>query len=408
MPGSAKRYQRNEHPTMAETSTGKASNTDQPESASVDSLNAFQNTIPDALISVDAAGVVLEWSLSAEELFGWKANEIVGHNQTVLQLPEGYGRGSSGGLPIFIRSCRKQGAPGRANYLAINSKGEEFPVEISASRKGSTEHPECNQLLIRDIRPRLVVEERMMQAAKMEAIGELVSGLAHDFNNILGIIHGSLETLELRIKDSTQRELVQLATLAAERGRDITRTLQAVARRRPQKAERVSLNQALMALQPLLKQSAMRSIDVAVVAEAAESSVMIDPGGFNNAILNFVINARDATPNGGQILVYTQNISIKANDPVESVDLAPGNYIVVGVDDNGTGMPPEVAARAMEPFFTTKSKNEGTGLGLSMAYAFARQSNGALRIRSTPGKGTSIHLFLPLQPEQSIADAEQP
>jgi signal transduction histidine kinase len=124
--------------------------------------------------------------------------------------------------------------------------------------------------------------------------------------------------------------------------------------------------------------------------------------------LNFVINARDATPNGGLILVYTQNISIKANDPVESVDLAPGNYIVVGVDDNGTGMPAEVAARAMEPFFTTKSKNEGTGLGLSMAYAFARQSNGALRIRSTPGKGTSIHLFLPLQPEQPMADVEQP
>ena len=408
MPGSAKRHHRNEHPTMAETSTGKASNTDQPESASVDSFNAFQNAIPNALISVDAAGVVLEWSLSAQELFGWKADQIIGHNQTALQLPEGYGRASSGGLPVFIRSCRKQGAPGTSNYLAINSNGEEFPVEISASRRSSTEHPECNQLLIRDIRARLVVEERMMQAAKMEAIGELVSGLAHDFNNILGIIHGSLETLELRIKDSTQRELVQLATLATERGKDITRTLQAVARRRPQKAERVSLNQALMALQPLLKQSAMRSIDVAVVAEAAESSVMIDPGGFNNAILNFVINARDATPNGGLILVYTQNISIKANAPVESVDLAPGNYIVVGVDDNGTGMPPEVAARAMEPFFTTKSKNEGTGLGLSMAYAFARQSNGALRIRSTPGKGTSIHLFLPLQPEQSIADAEQP
>ncbi len=115
---------------------------------------------------------------------------------------------------------------------------------------------------------------------------------------------------------------------------------------------------------------------------------MIDPGGFNNAILNFVINARDAAPNGGILNSgVTPKISpSRQTDPVESVDLAPGNYIVVGVDDNGTGMPPEVAARAMEPFFTTKSKNEGTGLGLSMAYAFARQSNGALRIRSTPGK----------------------
>jgi PAS domain S-box-containing protein len=393
---------------MPNNSIGIAPNANHSASASVDCLNAFQNNISDALISVDAAGVVLEWSLTAQELFGWKTDEIVGHTHTELQLPEDYGRASVVGLPIFIRICHDKGVPGTANFLAINSNGEEFPVEISASRRGSTGCPECYQIQIRDIRPRMVVEARMMQAAKMEAIGELVSGLAHDFNNILGIIHGSLETLELRIKDSTQRELVQLATLAAERGKDITRTLQAVARRRPQKAELVSINQALMALQPLLKQSAMRSIEVAVVAEAAESNVMIDPGGFNNAILNFVINARDATPNGGLILVYTQNISIKANDPVESVDLIPGNYIVVGVDDNGTGMPAEIAARAMEPFFTTKSKNEGTGLGLSMAYAFARQSNGALRIQSTPGKGTSIHLFLPLQPEQPMAEAEQP
>lgn len=383
---------------MFATSTEKAPIANQSESVRIDSLSAFQNAIPDALISVDAAGVVLEWSLSAEELFGWKAAEIVGQKHTELQLPEDYGRSSSAGLPVFVRTSQKQGVSGTANFLAINSDGEEFPVEISAIKRGATGNPERHQLQIRDIRPRMIVEARMMQAAKMEAIGELVSGLAHDFNNILGIIHGSLETLELKIKDSTQRELVQLATLAAERGKDITRTLQAVARRRPQKAELISLNQALMALQPLLKQSAMRSIEVAVVAEAAVSNVMIDPGGFNNAVLNFVINARDATPNGGMILVYTQNISIKANDPVESVDLAPGNYIVVGVDDNGTGMPADVAERAIEPFFTTKSKNEGTGLGLSMAYAFARQSNGALRIRSTPGKGTSIHLFLPVHP----------
>jgi PAS domain S-box-containing protein len=394
---------------MAEYSTEKVPDAYPSVSPSVDTSNAFQNTIPDAFVTVDAAGVVLEWNPGAQALLGWQAAEIVGFKPTELHLPLDYRSPSSPGLPIFIRSSpTKQGGRGTVNYLAINANGEEFPVEISASREGSTGKAECNRFQIRDLRPRMVVEARMMQAAKMEAIGQLVSGLAHDFNNILGIIHGSLETLGLRITDATQRELVQLATLATERGKDITRTLQAIARRRPQKAEQVSLNQALMSLLPLLKQSATRSIDIAVVAEAAESNVMIDPGGFNNAILNFVINARDASPNGGLILVYTQNIAIRANDPVESVDLAPGNYIVVGVDDNGMGMPADIAARAMEPFFTTKSKNEGTGLGLSMAYAFARQSNGALRIQSTPGKGTSIHLFLPLQPAQPTAEAEQP
>jgi signal transduction histidine kinase len=139
-----------------------------------------------------------------------------------------------------------------------------------------------------------------------------------------------------------------------------------------------------------------------VIAEAARPEVTIDVGAFNSVMLNFVINARDAMPQGGVAMLYTQNINIRADDPVESIDLEPGEYVVIGIDDTGTGMPPEVLARAMEPFYTTKPKGKGTGLGLAMAYAFARQSGGALRIRSTPGKGTNIHLFIPLLREAGL------
>lgn len=365
-------------------------------------VSAFLNTTSVAYLAVDSEGLVVEWSPLAQELFGWKAEDIVGRDYSEFPLPDAYCRARCVGLPAFIRKSQESDLLSVVHYLAINSEGEEFPVEIRSNFGAEVKARRRIRLFISDLRPRLLVEERMIQAAKMEAIGELVSGLAHDFNNILGVIRGSLETLELRIKDPLQRELIQLADGAAERGREITRAMLAVARREPQREDFLSINQALLNLQPLLKQSATRSLSISIMAEAAKCEVKIDRNAFDNAMLNFVINARDAMPDGGIIFVYTQNVSVRRGDPIESVDLAPGDYIVVGVDDNGSGMPAEVLARAMEPFFTTKPKNKGTGLGLSMAYALARQSHGALRIRSALGKGTSIHLFIPLVVAQTI------
>lgn len=370
------------------------------------SVRALLNTIPGAYMAVDKVGVVVEWSARAEELFGWKAEEIIGHHRAALNLPASYGSQCIAGLPLFIRQERETDLIGVPHYVAINVEGEEFPVEIRSNFGPTLESQTLFRLQIFDLRPRMLVEDRMLQAAKMESIGELVSGLAHDFNNILGVICGSLETLELRVTDPIQRELIELADGAAERGREITRAMLDVARRQPQMQELVSLNEALKRLQPLLKQTANHEIVVSVLAEAGRSDVKIDRSAFDNAILNFVINSRDAMPDGGVVIVYTQNVTVHPGDPIESVDLAPGDYVVVGVDDNGSGMAPEVLARAMEPFFTTKGKSKGTGLGLSMAYALARQSRGALRIRSSQEKGTSIHLFLPLVATEPLRNME--
>ena len=362
-------------------------------------------SLPDAYLAIDGAGSVLEWSPRATVMFGWSDSEVIGRSAAELLLPESYQRKHQVGLPAFVRLVGPCGANGSIQHLAINAAGEEFSVELSSVLASNTGTAKRFLVLVKNISHRLIAEERLAQAAKMEAIGQLVSGLAHDFNNILGIIMGGLETLEIRLKDPTNQELVKLAILAAERGNEVTRAMQAVARRRPAKQECVDINAALRELQPLLQQSAARTVEVIVIAEASRSKATIDVGALNNVMLNFVINARDAMPQGGVAMLYTQNIKISADDPVESIDLKPGEYLVLGIDDTGTGMTPEVLARAMEPFYTTKPKGKGTGLGLAMAYAFARQSGGALRIRSTPGKGTNIHLFIPVLRDVALSDS---
>ncbi len=391
-------------PPLPRATTNATSNAGLPIASHSDDVGMEANvyrtllhTLPDAFVAIDDKRRVVEWSPRAVELFGWSFADVAAGSTETLGLPLPYQKSADAELPIFVRlASPARGRRAFSQYLAINAEGTEFPVElcaINAPHQGS--ESASHFFLIKDIRHRLVAEERIAQAGKMEAIGQMASGLAHDFNNALGIIQGSLETLAMRLKDPLNRELVELAMAATARGTETTRAMQAVARRQPVQQARVDINKVLSDIRLLLTKSLGSGIELTVLPEAAESMVLIDTGALNNVVLNFAINARDAMPSGGMVLVYTQNIAI-ADDPLEAVDLAPGHYVVVGVDDSGTGMPPEVVSRAMEPFFTTKPKGKGTGLGLAMAYAFARQSGGALRIRSTPGKGTNIHLFIPV------------
>ena len=367
---------------------------------------ALLHSLPDAYLAIDGAGCVLEWSPRAAALFGWSASDVVGRSAAELALPESYQRKHQVGLPAFVRLIEGRGNKGPVQHLAINAAGDEFSVELSSVLASDTGAAQRFLVLIKDISHRLIAEERLTQAAKMEAIGQLVSGLAHDFNNILGIIVGSLEILEIQLKAPTNRELVQLAILATKRGNEVTQAMQAVARRRPAKQESVDINASLRELQPLLQQSATRTVDIMVIAEAARSEVMIDVGAFNNVMINFVINARDAMPRGGVAMLYTQNITIRADDLLESIDLEPGEYLVLGIDDNGTGMSPEVLAHAMEPFYTTKPKGKGTGLGLAMAYAFARQSGGG-GWAAHPQHARQGHQYSPFHPSAARHDANR-
>jgi two-component system NtrC family sensor kinase len=232
----------------------------------------------------------------------------------------------------------------------------------------------------------------LLRAQRLEAVGQLTGGVAHDFNNLLTVIIGSVELLERRAhNDETVRRLARNIKAASERGAEITAKLLSFSRQNTANPAIVDVNANLRAFEPLLRQAANESVTIVLDLSPTVVPVFLDPGQFEAAILNLVGNARDAMPHGGRITIATRPTIITASRQ----ELKPGPAMHVVVTDTGTGMDPETAAKAIEPFFTTKGVGHGTGLGLSQVYGFAKQSGGELRIESAPGYGTSIEILLP-------------
>ncbi|MDH7974829.1 PAS domain-containing protein [Sphingomonas sp. AR_OL41] len=241
------------------------------------------------------------------------------------------------------------------------------------------------------------LEESLRQAQKMEAVGQLTGGLAHDFNNLLTGISGALEMMQLRLKQGRIDALpryIGAAQTAAGRAAALTHRLLAFARRQPLDPRPSDVGRLIAGMEDLLRGTVGPGVDLRVLHAADSWAVQVDANQLENALLNLCINARDAMPEGGVLTVETANVWLDEAGAAER-DLSPGAYLTLCVSDTGIGMPPEVAARAFEPFFTTKPKEQGTGLGLSMIYGFARQSGGQIHIRSAPGAGTTMSLYLP-------------
>jgi signal transduction histidine kinase/ActR/RegA family two-component response regulator len=242
-----------------------------------------------------------------------------------------------------------------------------------------------------------VAQDELRQAQKMEAIGQLTGGIAHDFNNLLAGIMGSLELLSVRMTQGRTVEAeryITAATGAAKRAAALTHRLLAFARHQPLEPKATDVNRLIKDLEELVRRTVGPTIRVRTVTSNDLWSTLVDPNQLENVLLNLCINARDAMPDGGSLLIETTNRVI--DDPGGSERAIPaGDYVTVGVTDTGTGMSPEVIARAFDPFFTTKPIGMGTGLGLSMTYGFARQSGGHVRIYSELEKGTTVCLYLP-------------
>jgi PAS domain S-box-containing protein len=233
-------------------------------------------------------------------------------------------------------------------------------------------------------------EAALRQSQKMEAVGQLTGGIAHDFNNLLQGITGSLEIIQRRVAQRRFDDLDRFitgATGAASRAAALTHRLLAFSRRQPIDPRPVRVNQLLGSIEDLLRRTIGEGIALDIAAAPDAWLTRCDPNQLENAILNLVINARDAMPDGGRVTIATSNAGLK--------DGTPGDYVMLAVSDTGVGMSPDVIARAFEPFFTTKPIGQGTGLGLSMIYGFARQSEGEVRIVSEEGQGTTIQLYLP-------------
>ncbi|MEY9884801.1 CHASE3 domain-containing protein [Bradyrhizobium sp. USDA 329] len=239
-------------------------------------------------------------------------------------------------------------------------------------------------------------ERQLHQSQKLDAIGKLTGGVAHDFNNMLTVISGNTETLVESLKD--QPELQRTARLiddAAERCAELIQHLLAFARRQPLEPRNVEINAAIADIAKLLRPTLGEQIQIETVLEQGPMTTHIDPSRLTNAVLNMAINARDAMPNGGKLLLETHRVVLDEAYAQANADVAPGPYIMLAVSDTGTGMSVEIQQKAFEPFFTTKEVGKGSGLGLSMVYGFVKQSGGHIKIYSEEGHGTTIKLYLP-------------
>ena len=256
---------------------------------------------------------------------------------------------------------------------------------------------DANAKLQEEIARREKSQEQALQAQKLEAVGQLTGGVAHGFNNLLTVIFGNLDAVRLRLgtRDPTSERLIESALRAAERAAGLTERLLAFARRQSLAPTSVDINRLVTDLSDLLRRSAGDTIEFETALAYGLWRALCDPHQLEIALLNLVINARDAMPSGGRLTVETANASLDEAYAERHDQVTPGQYVLVAISDTGAGMTSEIVAHAFEPFFTTKPVGQGTGLGLSMVYGFVKQSGGHVKLYSEPKQGTTVKIYLP-------------
>ena len=349
------------------------------------------NQTEEGVVVFDSAGVVKYVNPAFERITGYLADEVLGRNVSEIPIPPQEG--------FSLEEVVQQIMAGHAWSSRISGYRRDGAlvhtmVNVSPVRdeKGEIRNYVA---LIRDVTDQTRLEKELVESQKMEAIGRLAGGVAHDFNNMLTVILGYSDILLRKIKDPETLVRIRGIREAADRAASLTRQLLAFSRKQMFEPKVLDLNEVVNRMSGMLKRLIGEDINLTTVLEPELWPIVADPSGVDSVIMNLAVNARDAMPEGGSLIIETANVYLDEAYTNRHADLKPGPYVMLAVSDTGCGMDEETLSHIFEPFFTTKEAGKGTGLGLSIVYGVVKQSGGHITVYSEPGKGSSFKIYFP-------------
>ncbi len=363
-------------------------------------LALIMDSSEDAIFAKAIDGTITAWNRGAERIYGYRPEEIIGKNISILVPPDRPNEVSE----ILAKIARGE-ATEHMESLRVRKDGRQLNVSLTVSPlRDTTGKIVGASVIARDITEQRRAEGQLRQSQKMEAVGRLAGGVAHDFNNVLGIIHACSEFLRDRIPaGSATSTYVENIRKATERGSALTRQLLAFSRRQVVKPTLLDLNDRLKDITKLLRPLMGDDVEIIVTSRSQSAVVEVDPGQLDQIVINLAVNARDAMPQGGKFVLETDVVEFDQHFADQHQPLKPGKYVMMAVSDTGVGMDKITLSRIFEPFFTTKEQGKGTGLGLATVYGIAQQAGGHIWVYSEPGQGTTFKLYLPSAEEKLMA-----